>query len=183
VQAGDILHIPPGTVHAIGAGIVLYEVQQASDITYRLWDWGSARPLHWEQALAAISRDAPPPVRQGALTGAHFGLAVLSARGRMPLPEAKGFQCLTALGAGRLLCGGEAIPFARGDTLFIPEGGGSIDIEGHCQVVRAWARYTIIRHRAGGERLPALFLCRWRTAYFSLPLHIDLLRCACAGRT
>ncbi|MDR0897562.1 MAG: class I mannose-6-phosphate isomerase [Oscillospiraceae bacterium] len=140
VRAGDILHIPPGTVHAIGGGIVLLEVQQASDITYRLWDWGSARPLHWDQALAAISTDAPPPVRQGSLSGVHFGLALLRVQGCMPLPDVGGFQCLTALGAGHLRYGGEGIPFDRGDTLFIPEGAGAIQIEGHCEMVRAWAR-------------------------------------------
>ena len=60
VSAGDVLFIPAGTVHAIGEGIVLAEVQQSSDITFRLFDWnrvsadGSPRELHVEQALACI---------------------------------------------------------------------------------------------------------------------------------
>jgi mannose-6-phosphate isomerase len=140
VQAGDMLHIPPGTVHAVGAGMVLYEVQQASDVTYRLWDWGSERPLHWEAAMAALRTKAPPPVRRGAREGAHFGLAVLPVSGRMPLPKAVGFQCLTALGVGRLLWQGEGISFSRGDTWFIPQNNGDIEIEGQCEVVCAWAR-------------------------------------------
>ncbi len=60
VQAGDVFYIPSGRVHAIGAGIVLAEIQQTSDITYRIFDWnrkdaqGNERELHTEQALDAI---------------------------------------------------------------------------------------------------------------------------------
>lgn len=60
VQAGDVFFIPAGRVHAIGAGIVLAEIQQTSDITYRIFDWnrkdsqGNYRELHTEQALDAI---------------------------------------------------------------------------------------------------------------------------------
>ena len=61
VQRGDVIHVPGGRVHAIGAGCLLLEVQQNSNTTYRLFDWGrvdhngQARPLHVEQALAAIN--------------------------------------------------------------------------------------------------------------------------------
>lgn len=71
VSPGDVLFISPGTVHAIGAGILLAEVQQNSDITYRVWDWGRVgadgkpRQLHVEQALA-VSQTKPYP-----LTGKH----------------------------------------------------------------------------------------------------------------
>lgn len=57
VKAGDAFYIPAGTVHAIGAGIVLYEIQQSSDVTYRFYDWerrdrhGNKRPLHLVKAL------------------------------------------------------------------------------------------------------------------------------------
>lgn len=52
VQPGDFFYIPAGTVHAIGAGISLVEVQQNSDITYRLYDYGRPRELHLDQGLA-----------------------------------------------------------------------------------------------------------------------------------
>lgn len=61
VAAGDVVYNPPGTVHAIGSGILLFEIQQASDITYRLYDWerrdssGQLRQLHLEEALAVAS--------------------------------------------------------------------------------------------------------------------------------
>lgn len=60
VKKGDSFVIYPGTVHAIGAGVVLAEIQQTSDITYRIYDWdrpgidGKLRELHTEMALAAI---------------------------------------------------------------------------------------------------------------------------------
>ncbi len=53
VRAGDVFFVPAGTVHAIGAGVLLYEVQQASDVTYRLYDWGRPRELHLDRGLEA----------------------------------------------------------------------------------------------------------------------------------
>ncbi len=53
VSQGDVFYIPPGTVHAIGGGVNLVEIQQNSDITFRLYDYGRPRPLHLDEALAA----------------------------------------------------------------------------------------------------------------------------------
>ena len=64
--AGDCIFIPAGTVHALGAGLLVAEVQQASDCTFRLYDWnrvdatGAARPLHIEQALEVIDFERGP---------------------------------------------------------------------------------------------------------------------------
>ncbi|NWK95295.1 phosphoheptose isomerase [Sphingobium lactosutens] len=52
VKPGDCYFIPAGTVHAIGAGIVLAEIQQNADVTYRLYDYGRPRELHLDQGLA-----------------------------------------------------------------------------------------------------------------------------------
>ncbi|MBN1590077.1 MAG: class I mannose-6-phosphate isomerase [Pirellulales bacterium] len=70
-RSGDSLLIPSGTVHGLGEGIMVVELQQASDATFRLFDWnrvgpdGNPRPLHVEQALEAIDFDAGPvePIR------------------------------------------------------------------------------------------------------------------------
>jgi len=65
-QAGDCIFIPAGVVHAIGAGLVVAEIQQASDTTFRLYDWnrvdasGQPRQLHIEQGLNAIDYDRGP---------------------------------------------------------------------------------------------------------------------------
>lgn len=65
VAAGDFFYIPANTIHAIGAGISLIEVQQNSDITYRLYDYGRPRDLHLEDGLnVAQGRPYPPSLRQ-----------------------------------------------------------------------------------------------------------------------
>ncbi len=58
VEAGDFIYIPAGTVHAIGGGLRLLEVQQSSDVTYRLYDWGRGRECHVEKSLACIKNDS-----------------------------------------------------------------------------------------------------------------------------
>ncbi|MEM7087887.1 MAG: type I phosphomannose isomerase catalytic subunit [Bacteroidota bacterium] len=65
VRKGDAFFIAPGTVHAIGAGVVLAEIQQTSDVTYRIYDWdrpgidGKMRELHNEEALDVIDYNLP----------------------------------------------------------------------------------------------------------------------------
>jgi mannose-6-phosphate isomerase len=58
VKAGDFFYIPAGTVHAIGAGVSLIEIQQTSDITYRLYDYGRPRELHLDAGIA-VSKGEP----------------------------------------------------------------------------------------------------------------------------
>jgi mannose-6-phosphate isomerase len=58
-RPGDLFDIPPGTVHAPGPGLLLYEIQQRSDLTYRVWDWGRrGRALHLDEARQALQVDA-----------------------------------------------------------------------------------------------------------------------------
>lgn len=69
-QVGDCIFIPAGVVHAIGAGLLIAEIQQASNTTFRLYDWnrvsadGRARPLHLEQGLEVTDYDRGPIERQ-----------------------------------------------------------------------------------------------------------------------
>lgn len=70
VSAGDYFYIPAGTVHAIGAGISLVEVQQYADITYRLYDYGRDRELHLDDGVAVSSATPYADPRSGhAVTG------------------------------------------------------------------------------------------------------------------
>lgn len=57
VQRGDVICVPASTIHAIGPGISLIEIQQPNDITYRLYDYGRGRELHMEDALAVARRE------------------------------------------------------------------------------------------------------------------------------
>ncbi len=69
-KVGDCIFIPAGTVHALGAGLIIAEIQQASDTTFRLFDWNRVdsaaqpRPLHIEQALDVINYDSGPVTSQ-----------------------------------------------------------------------------------------------------------------------
>jgi mannose-6-phosphate isomerase len=69
VKAGDFLFVPPGTIHAIGAGISLIEIQQDSDVTYRLYDYGRPRELHLDDGLAVATRSPYPAVLAQDLSG------------------------------------------------------------------------------------------------------------------
>lgn len=54
VAAGDVVFVPSGMIHALGPGIIVAEVQQNSDVTYRIYDWGRPRPIHVQQALDVL---------------------------------------------------------------------------------------------------------------------------------
>lgn len=80
VHSGDMMNIPGGLPHAIGGGCLIYEVQQASDTTYRFYDWdrkgadGSKRSLHIEESFKSLDYTLPPPelVKDGVLKSECF---------------------------------------------------------------------------------------------------------------
>ncbi len=83
VRPGDAIFIPSGRVHAVGAGLVLVEIQQNSDTTYRVYDWGrTGRQLHLQESLACINFDdfepAPTPLP---ITCEHFTVEKLVLNG------------------------------------------------------------------------------------------------------
>jgi len=110
VQPGEVYFVPAGTVHAIGAGVLLYEIQQASDVTWRLYDWGRPREIHVEQALAVareesrVSRVEPRTLDSGRdllVACEYFALERWKVSGVMPLramPES--FRVVTVLDGG-----------------------------------------------------------------------------------
>jgi mannose-6-phosphate isomerase len=72
VAKGDVIFVPAGAIHALGPGIIVAEIQQNSDTTYRIYDWGRPRALHIEKALDVLDFDlaAPAVVTPVALPGA-----------------------------------------------------------------------------------------------------------------
>ena len=81
VKRGDAMFLPSGRVHALGAETVIFEIQQNSNTTYRVFDWnrldrdGKARQLHVPQSLASIDfADVEPPLLPGGFAPAHPGL-------------------------------------------------------------------------------------------------------------
>lgn len=82
VKAGDFIYSPAGTVHAIGAGLTVIEIQQNLDLTYRLYDYGRPRELHLEDGIAVADlqpfEDAPAPTTPGLLAASSkFSVARL----------------------------------------------------------------------------------------------------------
>jgi mannose-6-phosphate isomerase len=85
VRAGDTMFLPSGRVHAIGAGLVIFEIQQNSDTTFRVFDWnrvgldGKPRDLHVHESLASIDfNDVEPPLVDATPSGrGHFSVRAL----------------------------------------------------------------------------------------------------------
>jgi mannose-6-phosphate isomerase len=109
VAAGDVFYSPAGTIHAIGAGLSLVEIQQNLDLTYRLYDYGRPRELHLDDAVAVADpspfASSPPP------PAAEPGRATLAEGGAFTLERWQGAR-RAELPAGSVL-----IPLAAGGTL------------------------------------------------------------------
>jgi mannose-6-phosphate isomerase len=111
-QPGDCLYLPAGTVHAVGGGVLIAEVQQTSDATFRLFDWnrvgadGKGRALHMDQGLASIHWDAGPvsPIRAFEYGNYHRPLwqSLLSCR-YFDLAYVRQTEAFTLGGTGRML--------------------------------------------------------------------------------
>lgn len=107
VRRGDVLYNPAGTIHAIGPGLIVAEVQQAIDLTYRLYDYGRPRELHLDAGLA-VAKGAPhSDPRDGRLpdagsailvTGPHFGLAWCDGDLLLDVPAERPVQILPISG-------------------------------------------------------------------------------------
>lgn len=121
--------IPTGLIHAIGAGVKLFEVQQNSDTTYRLWDWGRVgadgkpRELHVEKALAAARPGLPPPEPAGGAECPDFSFRQAETRPgeilRAPEDRYLAF-CEASAEKAFLLFPGESAP-SPGGRLFLVE--------------------------------------------------------------
>ena len=134
VHPGDVCFIPAGTVHAIGEGILLYEIQQSSDVTYRFYDWnrkdaqGRGRTLHLRQALDVTNLDfrldpipAPDAPEARVLDEEYFTLDLLRVDGERSLKAPADFGLLTLLdGEAVLYAGSDTLSLRPGESLYIP---------------------------------------------------------------
>ena len=122
--AGDVIEVPPGTIHAIGPGLLLYEVQEAIDLTWRLYDWGRGRELHLEHACAVARREPhPSPFRSPTLIAPGVDRLIETRNfvvDRVQLPARRyGWEALTVV-EGEALVGSERI--TKGGTLVLQPG-------------------------------------------------------------
>jgi len=140
VSPGETYFIPPGSVHALGAGVTLCEIQQNSDITYRLYDYGRPRELHLDKAVDVASLGAHPGASKpegGVLASCpYFVTEEAGFTGSTEYkPETDRFHVLVFLnGAGTIA--GE--PFQAGEVWHIPEGGSpfTLEVNGTARVLR-----------------------------------------------
>jgi mannose-6-phosphate isomerase len=132
VRAGDAIYSPANTVHAIGAGITLIEVQQNVDLTYRLYDYGRPRELHLEDGIAVSE---PVPFEIPALPG-------VDPNGRQTLANTQKFVLERWNWAGE-----RAVSLERDGWLVPVTGSGCIDGDafaaGECWLIRDGARLSL----------------------------------------
>jgi mannose-6-phosphate isomerase len=153
-KPGDCIYIPAGTVHAIGEGILLAEVQQSSDLTFRLhdWDWldddGKPRELHVGNSLLCTDWNRGPvdPVTPVSVLDSshetsshdveqlvaceHFVIQRHRASTSFSIPSEDRFRILIALeGTATLRCDQQTVPLPRGGTVLIPAAAEVVEVD------------------------------------------------------
>ena len=143
VFRGDTFFIPAGTVHAIGRGVLIYEIQQNSTLTYRLYDYkrkdsdGRERELHIDKALdvAKLCEYSMPDEKDPSLIGKckYFEARINKIENEALFDvNEDSFLALTCTsGFGRI----EDEPISLGDTFFIPASSGKIRLVGNIEVI------------------------------------------------
>lgn len=138
VTKGDCFFIPAGTLHAIGQGILIAEIQQNSDTTYRVYDYdrrddnGNPRQLHIEKALevtdlSGVKGDGKTDINEGVICP-YFQVYRRNLRGIQEIAvSSEHFQMVMILeGSGKI----DGIPFKKGDTILLPAAGETVGMEG-----------------------------------------------------
>ncbi len=156
VKAGDVVYIPSGTVHTIKGGILLAEIQQNSDTTYRVYDWnrvgqdGKPRELHVESALDVINFDEQPEgkveglsieeencTREILVACPHFITETwdLTEKYQMLADGSRYYILMGLEGSAQLVYETGKVDIAAGETVLIPADLGKYEIRGDCKLI------------------------------------------------
>ncbi len=155
VKAGDVFFITPGTMHAIGKGIVIAEIQQRSNVTYRIYDFGrvgadgKTRELHIDKALDVTKLESAKNAKteytlnkfdgyeKGNLaTCEYFNVDLLNIETSATLKcDETTFNCITVLDGNCTIIGKNSLEMKKGESIFIPASYGEYTINGNCKVV------------------------------------------------
>ena len=139
VHKGDVFYIPAGTIHAICRDIVIAEIQQSSNVTYRVYDYGRVgadgkpRQLHVEQAVK-VTKLAPP--KDDYNFGGHlvrspyFTVDQVDGDYAGDCDDESFTSVLVVDGSGTICCGDEKLEVTKGDSLFLPADSGKFALEG-----------------------------------------------------
>ncbi|MBQ7923981.1 MAG: ROK family protein [Clostridia bacterium] len=156
VQAGECYFIPSGTIHAIGKGCLICEIQQNSNLTYRVYDYGrkdkngNERELHVEKALKVTSlKRHENRVLTGETLGTnkYFTVRKLGVKNEILYADNKTFQCLTCVkGKGEI--DGQTVK--KGDSFFVPASYGEYNLKGDMEIIVTEIRKYYIGIDLGG---------------------------------
>lgn len=158
VKQGDTIFMPAGTLHALGPGLLVYEVQETSDWTYRVYDWGrpatEKRPLHIDKSIRVTRADFTAPITpmpvigdgtQHVLVGCdYFTLELLSARSNPIDLDTKGesFHAVTIIeGKAVLESREERVELDKFQTAIVPAGTGRYQFQplAECRALKSRA--------------------------------------------
>ena len=159
VKAGDVIDIPAGLVHAIGTGILLAEIQQNSDTTYRVYDWdrvgldGKGRELHIEQSLDTIDFEGVHSTQCASgtteeykgyshtkyISNSYFALESIEVKEAYQDTRVNDFEIFMVIdGDGTLKGDFETIILKKGDSLIIPNATNSYTFQGKMKLFKSY---------------------------------------------
>ncbi|MFN2341316.1 MAG: type I phosphomannose isomerase catalytic subunit [Halanaerobium sp.] len=152
VEKGDVFFIKAGVLHAIGPGIMLAEVQQSSDTTYRVYDYGRGRELHLSKALDVIDFKLQSEKRKGLqVCGENYDYSYFCLNDKFALDiikikqsyqdqgDKQRFYILTVVeGKGKLSCNDQEIELEETESVLIPAYSEEFKIEGNLKLMKSY---------------------------------------------
>ncbi|MCD7746075.1 MAG: class I mannose-6-phosphate isomerase [Lachnospiraceae bacterium] len=159
VKKGDVYYVPAGTVHGIGAGTLIAEIQESSNVTYRVFDYnrldqyGNPRPLHFEKAVDVMDRSVAPDIRQKSrlvhyypgcsreliCRCQYFEVEKVRVRKEFSFSvREESFQVLLCMDGNGILSDmfDRSVDFAKGECLFIPADIGRCSLIGNAELLK-----------------------------------------------
>ncbi len=152
VKEGDVFYIESGLLHAIGPGLIIYEIQQNSDTTYRFYDYGRPRELHVEQAMEVIdfqlkgdrvegtTREIDGGLKTDLIRCPYFALEKYDVETEVKEESdpARFFLFTVVKGSGTLRWEKGKKTLKKGDSFLIPAALGSYTLEGPVQLLKSY---------------------------------------------
>ena len=147
VKSGDVFFIDAGTVHAIGAGLMICEIQQNSNTTYRVYDYdrrdkeGNARPLHVEKAIEVSKLTKAPELKKAeddVLASCEYFTvkkAMVNGEKSLKIDESSFVSLIVVEGTGEVALGEDKLSVTKGDSIFVPAQNGEIVMSGDMEVI------------------------------------------------
>ena len=153
VKAGDFFYVPSGTMHAIGAGIMVLETQQSSDTTYRVYDFdrkddqGNLRELHLEKSIDVLTIGEPANSRPVTtkvddlksmllVASDFFAVHKWEISGKADFEKTADYSLFSVLdGQGSLLVDGQEYPIAKGSHFILPSDVQAWQIKGDLELI------------------------------------------------